>query len=142
MNKVNIPVSLKDAFVLSIAMGAVIFICRAIPFIFFRNTGSKKLQTKSNSETIIGFVEIIAPPVAMTVLTFNEISSRLVGIFQSVNTKFAHLPQLQIAGIVLLDAIPVAAASAVTAILHLWKRNSLLSIFCGTALFMLLGRVL
>jgi branched-subunit amino acid transport protein AzlD len=37
---------------------------------------------------------------------------------------------------------PALASLAVTAVLHIWKRNSLLSIFSGTALYMVLLRVL
>ena len=33
---------------------------------------------------------------------------------------------------------PLLIASAVTAILHLWKRSTLISIFCGTVCYMVL----
>ncbi|MDR2739300.1 MAG: AzlD domain-containing protein [Treponema sp.] len=34
------------------------------------------------------------------------------------------------------------AASAFTALVHLWKRNSLISIIGGTLLYMILSRIL
>jgi branched-subunit amino acid transport protein AzlD len=39
------------------------------------------------------------------------------------------------------NALPVVSASVLTALLHLWKRNALLSISSGTALFMLIQRL-
>jgi branched-subunit amino acid transport protein AzlD len=38
-------------------------------------------------------------------------------------------------------SIPVLAASAFTALAHLWKRNALLSIIGGVAVYMLLSRL-
>ena len=38
--------------------------------------------------------------------------------------------------------IPAAAASAATVLLHLWKRNTILSILIGTAVYMVLIRVM
>jgi len=38
--------------------------------------------------------------------------------------------------------VPALAAGALTAVLHLWKRNVLLSIGAGTALYMALIRVM
>ena len=40
------------------------------------------------------------------------------------------------------DYLPPLLASAVTAALHLWRRNTLLSVVAGTACYMLLLRVL
>jgi branched-subunit amino acid transport protein AzlD len=37
-----------------------------------------------------------------------------------------------------VSGVPVLLCAAATAGLHLWKRNSLLSIFGGTALYMIL----
>jgi branched-subunit amino acid transport protein AzlD len=38
-------------------------------------------------------------------------------------------------------ALPVLTASLFTALVHLWKRNSLLSILGGTAVYMILTKV-
>jgi branched-subunit amino acid transport protein AzlD len=66
------------------------------------------------------FVERTAPPIAMTVLCFNALAIPI-----KENPDFTA---------------PTLIAAAFTALLHLWRRNALLSIFSGTALFMLMQR--
>jgi len=107
--------SLNEVLGLVLAMGAVILFCRAFPFVFF----SKKT---SSVQPFLGFVEKIVPPAAMTVLAFNALG----GAFYENH----------------LDGILVLAASVCTALVHLWKRNSLISIFTGTAVYMILIRVI
>ena len=109
-----------EALLLTVIMAAVIFFCRAFPFLFFLG---KKQGLKT--ETFIGFIEKVVPPLAMTVLTLNAISS-----FIYENIKQDNFLQ---GGFAL-------AAAAVTVILHLWRRSPLLSIFCGTAVYMALNR--
>jgi branched-subunit amino acid transport protein AzlD len=58
----------------------------------------------------------------MTVLAFNSIASPVKGSLH--------------------EGAPVLTAAVFTALVHLWKRNPLISIFGGTALYMLLERVL
>ena len=117
-----------------IAMGLVILFCRVFPFLFF--AGSKqqkkenlpqeeKIKTDKSSarrEKFFGFVERIVPPVAMTVLAFNALGG-----------GFKENP---------LGGLLVLTASLFTAGLHLWKKNALISIFTGTALYMILIRVI
>jgi branched-subunit amino acid transport protein AzlD len=98
-------------------MGAVICFCRVFPFIFFR-----RKTEGGRTEKFMLFVEKTAPPVAMTVLCFNALAG---GIKENP-----------------ADSIPLLSAAALTALLHIWRRSPLLSIFCGTALFMLLGRLM
>ena len=105
----------------SVIFGAAIFFCRFLPFIIFRE--------KTKTGAFLDFVEKTAPAVAMTVLAFNALSSPV----QEALT--AQPPSL-------MGIIPVGAAALVTAILHLWKRNPLVSIFGGTILYMLLERLL
>ena len=121
--------SVAEALFLVLAMGATILFCRAFPFLFsFQRNGvatqakdTKERTGLSRRETILAFVEKTVPPVAMTVLAFN-----------SMGSSFRANPQ---------DGLLVLAASVFTALLHLWKRNSLLSIFGGTALYMILLRI-
>jgi branched-subunit amino acid transport protein AzlD len=108
-------VSIPQALILTVVMGAVIFFCRAFPFFFFRRTGG------SGARTFLSLVEKTVPPVAMTVLAFNAISGPIRENIQA--------------------SIPVLAASAFTALVHLWKRNSLISIIGGTLLYMILSRL-
>ena len=108
-----------EALILCFVMGAVIFFCRAFPFVFFRkgNAGGNTAGRKA----FLDFVEKTVPPAAMAVLAFNSISGTLKG-----NPK---------------EVIPVLAAAAFTALMHLWRRNPLISIIGGTALYMILERL-
>jgi branched-subunit amino acid transport protein AzlD len=110
--------SSNEAIVLVLAMGAVILFCRAFPFLFF-GKGNEKNSRAPRREKILNFVEQTVPPAAMTVLAFNALG----GAFRDN----------------LSEGIPVLIASAFTAVLHLWKRNSLVSIIAGTALYMALA---
>jgi branched-subunit amino acid transport protein AzlD len=131
-----------DAIVLSFAMGLVILFCRAFPFLFFRRGPSRKFPAPEPergeergeedpraragaAERFIAFVERAAPPAAMTVLAFNAIAGQV------------KADLLAGAG----PGVPALAAAALTALLHLWRRNPLISIFGGTAAFMILDRL-
>ena len=108
--------SAKEALGFVLAMGAVIFFCRAFPFLFFfrDSPGSRK----KGVDVFLDFIERIVPPAAMTVLAFNALG----GAFKE------NLP----------GGLLVLAASVFTAVLHLWKRNFLISILGGTLLYMIL----
>jgi branched-subunit amino acid transport protein AzlD len=109
--------SIAGALLMTFIMGAVIFFCRVFPFLFFR----KRRGAENNpSETFLTLVGKTAPPVAVTVLTFNAISGAV-----KEDTRLL---------------IPVLAASAFTALAHLWKRNALISIIGGVAIYMILSR--
>jgi branched-subunit amino acid transport protein AzlD len=105
------------ALLMTFIMGAVIFFCRVFPFLFFRK---RKDPGSKASQTLLILVGKTAPPVAITVLTFNAISG---AIKDDVRLS-----------------IPVLAASAFTALAHLWKRNSLISIIGGVAVYIILSR--
>ena len=109
---------INEAFILSLVMAAVIFFCRIFPFLFFNN----KTDGETKSKKFISFIEKIVPPAAMTVLAFNALA-------KPVKTN----PDI---------LLPSLAAAAFTAIVHIWKKNPLISIFGGTALFMILTRIL
>jgi len=116
-------ISLRETLFLVFAMGAVILFCRAFPFLFFPKAASGKKGEKSSvRDSFINFVEKVVPPAAMTVLAFNALGGALKDNFH--------------------DGLPALAASVFTALVHLWKRNSLVSIIGGTALYMILIRVI
>jgi branched-subunit amino acid transport protein AzlD len=119
-------VSIPRAVALTFVMGAVIFFCRVFPFFFFRE---RRGAGRNASDAFLALVEKTAPPVAMTVLAFNAISGP---IKESLHTA---VPMGTI-------SIPVLVASAFTALVHLWKRNALISIIGGTVVYMVLSRVL
>jgi branched-subunit amino acid transport protein AzlD len=143
--------SFSAALAYSFAMGAVILLCRALPFILFKNrenggnnkngaleqgaeknakTGGKTGRKPGDSDgkgrsavkVLLDIAEKTSPPAAMTVLAFNSAAS-------SIKSDPGA-------------ALPVLAASAVTALLHLWKRNSLLSIIGGTVVYISLNRII
>jgi branched-subunit amino acid transport protein AzlD len=109
---------------MALVMGAAVLFCRAIPFLFFRDTGcntGKPLSGRTPGSRFRSLAERAAPPVTMTILAVNAMSGP---IRESPHAAF-----------------PVLAASLFTALVHLWKRNSLLSIFGGTAVYMVLSRL-
>jgi branched-subunit amino acid transport protein AzlD len=119
--------SINNVLLLTFVMGSIIFFCRAFPFLFFKENNTidndSSITRKNNNfkASFLRFVEFTVPPLAMTVLTFNAITSPI----------YADAAQ----------AFPVLIASSFTVIVHLWRRNPLISIFGGTAVFMILDRV-
>ncbi len=118
-----------EALLITLVMGAVIFFCRACSFIFFRGKDPQRgtdseiaADGKSGGKTFLNFVEKTIPPLAVTVLTFNALTSP---IHENIR-----------------ESVPTLAAAFLTAILHLWRRNPLISIFGGTAAYMILERLL
>ena len=117
-------ISTNTALLYTIVLGVVIFLCRFLPFVLFKEkTVTEKKQNKMMA--FLEFVEATVPAVAMTVLAVNALAA------QSKDVLMAQPPDLP-------AMIPLGAAALVTAILHIWKRNALVSIFGGTALYMLL----
>jgi branched-subunit amino acid transport protein AzlD len=122
--------STETALFYTVVLGVVIFFCRVLPFILFRDekkadsAGFGPASRPAGLKAFFGFVEKVAPPVAMTVLAFNALAGPV---------KAAGFP-VENAG--LAAVVPLAAALG-TAVLHIWKRNALVSIFGGTALYML-----
>jgi branched-subunit amino acid transport protein AzlD len=130
-----------EATLITVIMAAVILFCRACPFLFFREKkpdgkngtaddaggGTAETGTAAPAKTaFLNFVEKVVPPLAMTVLTFNALA---VPIYESIRDG------------VPVQGIPVLIAAAFTVIIHLLRRNPLLSIFGGTAVFMVLERL-
>jgi Predicted branched-chain amino acid permeases (azaleucine resistance) len=105
--------SLSYVFAAMLAMAMVTVLCRAAPFLFFM---------KRRPPEVVDYLQKYIPPMIMTVL--------VLGSYKGIS--FAAWPY----------GIPEIVAGLSVAALHLWKRNTLLSIFGGTALYMVLIRVL
>jgi branched-subunit amino acid transport protein AzlD len=105
----------------SFVMGLVILLCRILPFMIFGRSADEEGGTKRRTFRFLSFVERVVPPVAMTVLAFNALAAPLK---ETPGQALALLP-----------------AAIFTALAHLWKRNALLSIVGGTALYMILRAV-
>jgi len=95
-----------------VAMAALTIMTRAVPFLFF---------ARRKPPAALDYLQKYLPPALMVIL---------------VLSAFKDIPQAN-AG----SALPMAAAAVVTALVHLWKRNVLASIACGTALYMILIRI-
>jgi branched-subunit amino acid transport protein AzlD len=123
-----------EAFIIAAACGAVIFFCRLFPFLFFAGN-SKPLSGRTNA--FMEFIERIVPPAAMTVLTFNALGPSLGNLIKAaVNTlSSTALPNESSA------ALAILCSAVLTALLHIWKRNALISIFGGTAIYMILHNI-
>lgn len=96
----------------------VILLERAFPFLLF----SRKTPPK-----IITFIEQYIPPMVMAALLFYCIKDINFVTEASIDYK---------------GFIPYIVGVGSTIALHLWKRNSLLSIFGGTGIYMILIRIL
>jgi branched-subunit amino acid transport protein AzlD len=126
--------SVYEAFIIAAACGAVIFFCRAFPFLFF--AGNSKPLSRS-ADAFMEFIERVVPPAAMTVLTFNALGPSLGNLVKAgVNAlSSASMPNESSV------AIAVLCAAVLTALLHIWRRNALISIFGGTAVYMILRKI-
>ena len=96
-----------------ILTSATVLFYRAAPFLIF---------SKREPPDILRFVENFIPPLIIATL--------IVYCLKALD--FTARP----------FGLPYMCAIAATVLLHLWKRNSMISIFGGTFLFMLLSRIM
>lgn len=104
--------TLNQILIATLISAAVIFSTRAFPFVLF---------SKKDPPAIIRFIQKYIPPMVMAVL--------LIYCFKDVN--FGASP----------FGIPELIGLSVTVGLHLWKSNSMISIFGGTIIYMVLIRL-
>jgi branched-subunit amino acid transport protein AzlD len=105
--------SLHDAVIATIVIAVVTLFTRAFPFIFFM---------KKNPPESVRFIQKYIPPMVMLIL--------VVYCFKDVVwTMYPH-------------GIPMILSSILVAVLHLWKGNSLISIFGGTIFYMVIVHVM
>lgn len=96
-----------------ITMTAITYFTRAVPFLFF---------ARRQPPAILDYLQKYLPPIVMVVLVFASYK----------DIDFGTAPH----------GIPALAAGLLTAALHLWKRNVLISIAGGTAIYMVLIRLI
>ena len=116
---------IKTAILYTTAIGLLVFLCRAFPFLFLpsrRDDPGGGPKKRGALDGFLALVEKAVPPAAMTVLAVN-----------SVAVPVKENPA---------GGVPVLAASIFTLLVHLWRRNFLISILGGTVLYMVLERVL
>lgn len=102
---------IPQALLSTVVFALVIFATRVFPFLLF---------SRRNPPKLLQFIERSIPPAVMAILVIYSLKD----IPWQGN-----------------DAIAPAAALILAILLHLWKRNALLSIFGSTAVFMLLSSV-
>ena len=126
----------RRAILSTIILGAVIFLCRLLPFVLFRtprgaDKAGRTTQRQDALARALRFVEKTTPPAAMTALTVNALA---------LPVAFALREGLGAAG-AFRTAWPLLAASALCAALHILKRNVLISVFFAVAAYMLFIRL-
>lgn len=114
--------SLKNAVIACFCCALIIFFERAFPFILF---------SKKNPPQIIHFIEKYIPPMVMAALLLYSLKD----INFVKNSNFVNSVDYK-------GFVPYLVGVIFTVGLHIWKRNSLLSIFGGTIIYMILIRVL
>jgi branched-subunit amino acid transport protein AzlD len=96
-----------------VAMALVTILTRAAPFIFF---------AKRKPPAALDYLQTYLPAALMTIL--------VMASFKDI--RWAEAPH----------GIPAIAAAVLTAVVHLWRRNVLVSIACGTAAYMAMIRLM
>lgn len=102
------------AIICILVSGAATFLTRLIPFLLF--SGGRQMPPKLKK------IADILPSAVIAVLVVYGVSPQLCNIGT--------------------DTIAALSALALTVILHLWRGNTLLSMFSGTAAYMVLIRLL
>ena len=105
--------SLMMALAADFVSGAVIYGTRLLPFVAF---------SRKNPPAIIRFIEKYTPSLIMAVLV----------VYCFKDTSFLSSP----------FGIPHLAASVATVVIHLLFKNSMVSIFSSTIIFMVLSRIM
>lgn len=95
-----------------VAMALVTVLTRAAPFLFF---------ARRKPPAALDYLQIYLPPALMTIL--------VLASFKDI--RWSQAPH----------GMPSVVAAVITALLHLWRRNVLLSIACGTAAYIALLRM-
>ena len=101
--------SVKESILIILVIAAITFGLRAAPFILFR-TGK--------TPRVVAYLGSVLPPAVMGMLI----------VYSLRNVSVLDAP----------FGVPELLAVAAVAGLHLWRRNTLLSILGGTALYMVL----
>lgn len=104
------PLSVVKSLLIIIVVALTTFATRAIPFVIF--------PKEKEIPDIVRYLGRVLPPAVIGML--------IIYCFKSVN--FLAVP----------FGMPELIAAAVVVILHVWKRNNLLSIGVGTVLYMFL----
>lgn len=111
-----------EAVIATFAIGIMIFALRVLPFVIF---GKRK------TPAFFGFIEKFVPAISIAVL--------FVACFKEKTTDLIFKNGADLSQASGLIATLIAAAA--TVVLHLWKKNAMISIFGGTILYMILNYI-
>ena len=109
-----------EAVVVTLAIGVMMLALRLIPFLIF---------SKRHTPKFFSFIEKFIPPLSIAVLFVVCIKSSTSDLIVA-NPKFVEeIPSV----------VCAVLSISVTALLHIWKGNAMISIFGGTILYMILN---
>ncbi len=112
-----------EAVIATFCIGIMIFALRVLPFVIF---GKRK------TPAFFGFIEKFIPAISIAVLFIACFKEKTTDLIFKNGIDLSQLP----------NALATIIAAGATAILHIWKRNAMISIFGGTILYMVLNYVL
>lgn len=110
----------SEAVIVTLAIGVMMLALRLIPFLIF---------SKHKTPKFFSFIEKFIPAVSIAVLFIVCIKSSTSDLIVANPKYIEEIPSVVCAGLSIV----------VTAILHLWKGNAMISIFGGTILYMILN---
>lgn len=109
-----------EALIVTLAIGLMMLILRLLPFLIF---------AKRKTPKFFSFVEKFIPALSIAVLFVVCIKSSTSDLIISTPSFMDEIPSV----------ICAIISITVTAVLHIWKGNAMLSIFGGTILYMILN---
>lgn len=113
----------------SIAVMAVVtFLTRFLPFLLF--------DRGEEPPKLVLYLGRVLPPAVIAMLIIYCLRSPAVSVSPDLTASMSGLWAAIVSFFV--GWAPQLIAGAVTVVLHVWKRNNLLSIFSGTILYMIL----
>ena len=115
--------TLQEAFLAAAVTGILMFLLRLLPFMLF---------IKKEPPAFFKFAGKYIPAIAIAVLCISCLRGKTTDkiFFASSDIAGAYSPDSVAAGFIAITAC---------ILLHLWKKNSMLSIFTGTILYMILS---
>lgn len=106
-------IGVKESLAIILVVAITTFFTRALPFLIFKNTTTLP-------EKIVYLGKVLPMGIMLCLI-----------VYCLRNTMFTTYPY----------GIPEVISVGVVALLHIWKRNNMISIVCGTVLYMILIQV-